>query len=66
VKNARSREQQRKRQVLAKELSDMEDKLRRRSQSSLQRATHGPIPEQLDANLRILEGYGISKTTVKT
>jgi len=57
--NARAREQQAEKtsEFLGKELSDMEDKLRRREVEirAFKERHMGQLPEQLDANLRILE-----------
>jgi len=57
--NLRVREQQAEKtsQFLGKELSDMEDKLRRREVEirAFKERRMGQLPEQLDANLRILE-----------
>jgi polysaccharide chain length determinant protein (PEP-CTERM system associated) len=57
--NARAREQQAEKtsEFLTKELSDMEDKLRRREVEirAFKERHMGQLPEQLDANLRILE-----------
>jgi len=57
--NVRVREQQAEKtsEFLTKELSDMEDKLRRREVEirAFKERRMGQLPEQLDANLRILE-----------
>jgi polysaccharide chain length determinant protein (PEP-CTERM system associated) len=57
--NARAREQQAEKtsEFLSKELSDMEDKLRKREVEirAFKERHMGQLPEQLDANLRILE-----------
>jgi uncharacterized protein involved in exopolysaccharide biosynthesis len=57
--NVRGREQQAEKtsEFLSKELSDMEDKLRKREVEirAFKERHMGQLPEQLDANLRILE-----------